>query len=102
MHPTIDLVYFDGCPHVDAARDALRTALGAAGRWREWRSDDPSLPDYAAGYGSPSVFVAGREVTGTPPAASASTCRVYLDSAGGRSGAPPAETIRALVAAAER
>ena len=35
--PLIELVYFTGCPHVDAARAALRTALNAAGLPAQWR-----------------------------------------------------------------
>jgi hypothetical protein len=105
MKPTIDLVYFDGCPHVDAARDALRAALGeraSAAAWREWRSDDPALPVYAAGYGSPSIFVAGREVTGAQPAQSATACRVYADAAGRRLAAPSPRDLAAAIEAASR
>lgn len=102
MKPTIDLVYFDGCPHVDAAREALRAALDKTIEWREWRQDDPALPEYAAGYGSPTIFVGGREVTGAPATGTASACRVYRDAAGRSNAAPPAETIRVLVAAARR
>jgi hypothetical protein len=102
MNPTIDLVFFDGCPHVEAARQALREALGAAAAWREWRSDDAALPRYAAGYGSPSIFVAGREVTGASAAGTASACRVYADAAGRRSSAPTVATILGALAGAGR
>jgi hypothetical protein len=95
---TIALVYFDGCPHVEAARAALRAALGAdVEAWTEYRSDDPALPAYARGYGSPSIFVAGREVTGAAPGDTASACRVYRDPAGALVGAPAAETIARAV-----
>ena len=103
--PTIDLVYFDGCPHVEAARAALREALGsdaAPARWREWRNDDPDLPEYATGYGSPSIFVGGREVTAAAPSQSATSCRVYSDLAGRRLAAPAAETIARALAEAAR
>ena len=30
----VELVYFDGCPNADQARNALRTVLGE-GAWRE-------------------------------------------------------------------
>jgi len=98
---TLDLVYFDGCPHVEEARSALRDALATlpAERsvWREWRSDDPELPHWARGFGSPTIFVDGREVTGATPGASSSACRLYRDPSGAASGAPPVATIvRAL------
>jgi hypothetical protein len=100
MNPVIDLVFFEGCPHVEAARDALRQALGLTGRaldWREWRSDDARLPPYAAGFGSPSIFVAEREVTGARPGDSASACRVYQGGDGGHRPAPePARIVAAL------
>ena len=96
----VDLVYFVGCPHVEAARRALRAALDSApgaGAWREWRTDDPALPGYAKGYGSPSIFVAGREVTGCAPTANAHSCRVYMSARDGFVGTPDAESIAAAV-----
>jgi hypothetical protein len=97
----IDLVFFDGCPHVGEARAALAAALDAAGRpraWREFRTEDPWLPPYAAGFGSPSIFVDGREVTGAQAAGSGQSCRLYARPDGFR-GAPE---LRAIVAALER
>ncbi len=100
MSAQIDLVYFDGCPHVEAARDALRQGLQLAGQaveWREWQSDDPALPGYAAGFGSPSIFVAGREVTGAPAGETSRACRVFRDRDGALRPAPePSEIARAL------
>lgn len=100
MNPEIDLVFFDGCPHVDAAREALGQGLDLAGHpreWREWLSDDPALPDYAAGFGSPSIFVAHREMTGASPGPTPRACRVFRDRHGGLRSAPePAEVARAV------
>jgi hypothetical protein len=31
MTPTVELVFFQGCPHVEAARQALQAALDALG-----------------------------------------------------------------------
>jgi len=103
--PTIDLVYFDGCPHVDAARTLLHTTLAGLGRettWREWSTDDPALPGYAAGYGSPSIFVAGREVTGEPPSDSPACCRRYEAGPFGERGTPSAERVAAAIREADR
>ncbi len=101
MPPVVDLVFFDGCPHVEAARGALRRAFAEAGRqdgWSEWRSDDPSLPAYARGFGSPSIFVGGREVTGADPACSGGSCRVYQGQDGALAGAPDPATLAAALA----
>lgn len=105
MRPRVDLVYFDSCPHVDAAREALRRALTATGSrlaWREWSSDDPNLPAFARGYGSPSIFVGEREVTGAAPAGSASSCRVYRGQNGVLRGAPDPVAIMAALQRARR
>ncbi|MCM2270203.1 MAG: hypothetical protein NDJ75_08875 [Thermoanaerobaculia bacterium] len=93
----IDLVFFDGCPHVESARAVIRAALAAAGesdtRWREWRTGDPQLPEFARGYGSPSIFVGGREVTGAAPSENATACRLYTASDGRMAGAPAVDSI---------
>lgn len=100
MTVEIDLVFFEGCPHVDAAREALGQGLALVGRhqaWREWRSDDPALPPFAAGFGSPSIFIGRREVTGASPGGSASACRIFRDGDGAPQPAPtPVEIARAL------
>jgi hypothetical protein len=100
MSPLIELVYFEGCPHVEATRTALREALGATGqplRWREWRTDDPALPPYAVGFGSPSVFIERREATGSPAGSSGAACRVYRSPDGTRGSAPDPAVIAALL-----
>lgn len=97
--PRVELVYFTGCPHVNAARNALRSALEAEGlevRWREWNRDDPHTPESLRRYGSPTVLVDGRDVVDAPDGGSC--CRVYAH--GNRLvGAPDAGTIRAVLAA---
>ena len=100
MNPLIDLVYFEGCPHVDHARNALRRALAAAGRpldWREWRADDPELPAHAIGFGSPSIFLDGIEVTGGIAGDSADACRLYRGADGRQLPAPDPFQLAALL-----
>ena len=63
----VELVYFSGCPNAAAARANLEAALSRAGvprRWREWDLEDPATPRRASEYGSPTVLVDGRDVTG--------------------------------------
>jgi hypothetical protein len=66
MRPLIELVYFSGCPHVDAARAALRIALEGLGlppQWQEWDQAHPGTPTYLQDHGSPTVLVGGKDVT---------------------------------------
>ena len=92
MKPRVELVYLTGCPHVEAARQRLRMALQAAGwpiKWREWNSASPDTPDEVRGFGSPTILVDGRDVTGGTPGAGMG-CAV--------AGAPPVETIAMALA----
>ena len=96
--PTIDveLVYFAGCPHVEAARRAVRGALALEQLplvWQEWDQHDPATPARVQRYASPTVLVSGRDVTGAAKG-EAAACRA--------DGIPEAETIRAAVRAASR
>lgn len=97
-----ELIYFTGCPNVDAARAQLRLALveaGLAPLWVEYQTDDPSLPEYARGFGSPTILVDGRDVAGGV-AGSAVACRLYRDDAGGRAGVPSLSSIVSALTAA--
>ena len=74
----LELVSFRGCPSVDAARAAIRGALGALGlpfAWQEWDLDDPHLPTRLEAFPSPTVLVRGRDVLGDGPIAAARACR---------------------------
>ena len=76
--PLIELVYFSGCPHVDAARAALRTALedaGLAAEWQEWDQDRPDTPAHLQHHGSPTVLVDGEDVTRAALLNSGRACR---------------------------
>lgn len=93
--PTVELIYFDGCPNVDAARDHLRQALAAArlpAIWQEWNQHDAQAPDRVRQFGSPTVLVDGRDVTCADAGVAAAACRA--------DGAPSTETIRTAVAQA--
>ena len=75
---SLELVYFRGCPSVEAARVAIRGALGALGlplSWQEWDLDDPQLPAHLQAFPSPTVLVRGRDVLGDGPIAAARACR---------------------------
>ena len=74
----LELVYFQGCPSVEAARAAIRDALGTLGlplSWQEWDLDDPQLPARLQAFPSPTVLVRGQDVLGDGPIAAARACR---------------------------
>ena len=92
----IQLLYFEGCPNVDAARAALRAALAVeklALAVEEIDVEAPSAPTWARGWGSPTILIDGVDVAGAQPSDAASCCRLYAD------GAPDVAAIRARLAA---
>jgi len=92
--PLIELVYFAGCPHVEAARSALRAALDRAGLapvWQEWDQARPDAPARVHGLGSPTILVAGRDVSGADAPSTGRACRA--------DGIPAPEVIIAALAA---
>jgi mercuric ion transport protein len=94
----IELLYFQGCPNLEAARGALRQALAAervdAGVV-EIDLEAADSPEWARGWGSPTILIDGNELTGATPSSGA-TCRLY------EAGAPTVDEIRAGVRAARR
>lgn len=80
----IELVYFDGCPNADQARENLR-AVADDGSWKEWNLSSPDTPDRLRHHGSPTVLVDGRDVTGDTGETEGMACRA--------DGAPAPEVI---------
>lgn len=63
----LDLVYFDGCPHVPVARARLQAALSSLGLtvpWREWDASIGDLPDHLRGFPSPTILIDGVDPEG--------------------------------------
>lgn len=85
----IELVYFEGCPNADQARENLRAALKGEA-WKEWDLSSPDTPDRVRRHGSPTVLIGGRDVTGAPETAEAMSCRA--------DGAPSPDVIREGIA----
>lgn len=88
----VELVFFQGCPHVDDARHNLRTALTELGQppeWVEWDRESPDTPEALRAYGSPTVLVDGRDVTGEGGRTQGAACRA--------DGAPSVARIRAAL-----
>ncbi len=92
---TIELIYFDGCPHVPVTREHVREALAGAGTHievKEWDQNDPAAPPHVRQNGSPTVLVNGCDVTGTDAGVAAAACRM--------DGAPSVDAIRQALQAA--
>ena len=88
MNPKVELVYFEGCPHAQVARDVLAAALSEIGlpeEWTEWDLADPDTPECVRRFGSPTVLVNELDVTGEGPGVSAMACRA--------DGAPGVEAV---------
>lgn len=76
---TIELIYEQTCPNVDAARVLIKSACAQVGRaadWREWEVSDPQFPAHAHGFGSPTILVGGVDVAGQSASVS-DCCRIY-------------------------
>ena len=105
MMPKVELIYDRDCPNVEAARQQLRRAfeqLGQSVQWDEWDRGDPSSPDHARHYGSPTILVDGKDVFGASPLEGADCCRVYHSQNDGFGGVPPVEASRRLCETAPR
>ncbi len=92
MTQNIELIYFDSCPNAEAARVNLRQALETLHlppSWQEWEQGDSGAPGHVKQYGSPTILVDGRDVTGVGAGVAAAACRA--------DGAPSAETIQAAL-----
>ncbi len=100
----IQLVYFEGCPNVDGARETLRDVLAKCRLTvpiEEVCTSAPDAPIQLHGWGSPTVLVDGVDVGGETGPGGAS-CRLYRDPAGRLHGAPPASLIEAALRRARR
>jgi mercuric ion transport protein len=103
---TVELIYFDGCPNVDLARERLKQAFAVVKmkpQWQEWDREDPASPAHVRHYGSPTVLVNGRDVTGSPPSPEeAGSCRVYTEGSGALDGAPSVQAIASALMARDK
>jgi hypothetical protein len=99
----VELIYDTDCPNVAETRANLLQAFAAArleAKWTEWERLSLSIPAYAAGFGSPTLLVDGRDIAGEKPGEHTSCCRLYASTGGRYSGAPPVELMIASLAPA--
>jgi hypothetical protein len=103
---SVELLYFDGCPHRRQAAAAVADAARAAGvrpEVRLTRVSDSGAAVRLRFLGSPTVRVAGRDVEPGADQRSeyALACRLY-EAETGRAWFPPVELIAAALRAAAR
>lgn len=78
--PHIQFLAFDDCPYADTALAVLQNALRSCGlsedHYEAVNILDPSTPNNLSGWGSPTILVNGRDVSGHAPGDGAG-CRLY-------------------------
>jgi len=92
----VELIYEKTCPNIQAAREQLIKAFTQAGitpHWSEWESNEPETPDYARAYGSPTILVEGKDVSGEQSTDTPVCCRVYLGTDSKNRGIPALSDI---------
>jgi hypothetical protein len=96
----VELVYDLDCPNVQEARRALLRAFADADippSWTEWDRKSPASPASTQLYGSPTILVNGRDVTGVERAEGADRCRIYQSDSGALRRVPPVSSIVAAL-----
>jgi hypothetical protein len=103
----VELLWWEGCPSTERAREEIRVAMRAAGldpaerRERETETDAPAASRRFVG--SPTIRVDGRDVQPPPEGEpSGLTCRVYRWRDGRFSPTPDPADLRAALEEAAR
>ena len=97
----IQLLMFEGCAHVAAARELLSRVLstsGVAAAFEEVDTGAVGTPERYRAYASPTILVDGEPIGGA--ARHGSCCRLYLDDAGHLAGVPSEAALRSALARA--
>ncbi|HEY3586411.1 MAG TPA: hypothetical protein VGK85_04635 [Myxococcaceae bacterium] len=90
----VQLLFFEGCPHVDATRRVLRQALESAGlgevALEQIDVDAASMPADFRDWGSPTILIDGVDIAGER-GPSGRSCRLYGNA--GQAGVPSKQLI---------
>lgn len=101
----VELLALEDCPHLEAARRDLESALRKSIIEVPIQLIFVTGPDDAEflGFqGSPTIRINGEDVVPQPELPVAIGCRIYRDAEGRMQGSPPIEAIRAAVEAHRR
>lgn len=98
-NPVIQFLYFHGCPLAPRARDNLVQAIGSLSSRNSVSFEEVDLmsgqtPQDLQRWGSPTILLNGRDITGAPPG-DACTCRIYAS----QGGVPTAQEISDAITA---
>ncbi len=90
----LQLLYFPGCPNIELARSSAKSVLRDFPRaeFEEVDVTDASTPESLRIWGSPTLLVNGKDVTGAEP--TGTCCRLYDDHQRESRGVPSAKVIR--------
>ena len=92
----VQLLYFPGCPNVEATRKVLIAALEnlslGASEIKEVNVHDPKTVEHLRNYPSPTILINGRDIEDIDPN-NAAACRLY----DGQGGVPREEKIEAFI-----
>ena len=95
----VELIYERTCPNIEAARTRLIQAFHRArlsATWCEWEMSALETPEYARQYGSPTILIDSKDVSGDGHQASSNICRLYT-TAIGYEGVPAVEQIARML-----
>jgi hypothetical protein len=96
-HPTLELLYFETCPHWSLAAERLATIAAELGLTVEHREVTTDAQAVAVGFhGSPTILIDRRDpfATGNEPTGLA--CRIYT-TPDGPAGSPTLDQLRAAL-----
>jgi len=99
----MQLLYFPGCPNVEAARKALQRALRAERLKADIEEIDITArdtPGHLRGWGSPTILIDGADAAGAARSGGDS-CRLYPGGERGSRGAPDEEVLLAALRRAQ-
>lgn len=92
----VELVYEKTCPNIARARKQLIKAFAESGvpvRWQEWEVSDRAAPDHIHGYGSPTILVNKKDVSGQMKQGDDYCCRIYSHDEAASKGVPAVSDI---------
>jgi len=96
----IELIYEKTCPNIEPARHQLLKAFTESGitpHWQEWEVSSPDAPKHIHGFGSPTILVNGKDVSGDIADGDDYCCRVYSHEEGANKGVPAlVDIVKAL------
>ena len=96
----IELIVEKTCPNIEAARQQITRAcnnLNIKPLWQEWEVSAADAPEHIHGYGSPTILINGKDVSGDMTAGDDFCCRVYNNEQNNNKGIPALNDIEQAI-----